>query len=48
MDDNLIGNKRVLKESLLPALIEWRKDKAGMTFHTEASINLADDETSWT
>ncbi|HEX8992066.1 MAG TPA: B12-binding domain-containing radical SAM protein [Anaerolineales bacterium] len=44
VDDNLIGNKRVLKESLLPALIEWRKNKVGMTFHTEASINLADDE----
>jgi radical SAM superfamily enzyme YgiQ (UPF0313 family) len=44
VDDNLIGNKKVLKESLLPALIEWRKDKVGMTFHTEASINLADDE----
>ncbi len=44
VDDNLIGNKRMLKESLLPALIEWRKDKVGMTFHTEASINLADDE----
>ena len=44
VDDNLIGNKRVLKESLLPALIEWRKGKTGMTFHTEASINLADDE----
>lgn len=44
VDDNLIGNKRMLKESLLPALIEWRKGKVGMTFHTEASINLADDE----
>lgn len=44
VDDNLIGNKRVLKESLLPALIEWRKGKTGMTFNTEASINLADDE----
>jgi len=44
VDDNLIGNKRVLKESLLPALIQWRKGKTGMTFHTEASINLADDE----
>jgi radical SAM superfamily enzyme YgiQ (UPF0313 family) len=44
VDDNLIGNKRVLKESLLPALIRWRKGKTGMTFHTEASINLADDE----
>ncbi len=44
VDDNLIGNKRVLKESLLPALIKWRQGKTGMTFHTEASINLADDE----
>ncbi len=44
VDDNFIGNKRHLKESLLPALIEWRKDKIGVTFHTEASINLADDE----
>lgn len=44
VDDNLIGNKRLLKESLLPALIRWRKGKQGMTFHTEASINLADDE----
>ena len=44
VDDNLIGNKRILKESLLPALIKWRKGKVGMTFHTEASINLADDE----
>jgi radical SAM superfamily enzyme YgiQ (UPF0313 family) len=44
VDDNLIGNKKALKESLLPALIEWRKGKIGMTFHTEASINLADDE----
>ncbi len=44
VDDNLIGNKRVLKESLLPALIEWRKGKTGMNFNTEVSINLADDE----
>ena len=44
VDDNLIGNKKALKEDLLPALIEWRKDKEGMTFNTEASINLADDE----
>jgi radical SAM superfamily enzyme YgiQ (UPF0313 family) len=44
VDDNLIGNKRMLKESLLPALIEWRKGKTGLTFNTEASINLADDE----
>ena len=43
VDDNLIGNKKALKEDLLPALIAWRKDKEGMTFNTEASINLADD-----
>jgi radical SAM superfamily enzyme YgiQ (UPF0313 family) len=28
---------------VLPALIEWRKDKIGLAFSTEASINLADD-----
>ena len=27
VDDNFIGNKRALKEQLLPALIHWRKDK---------------------
>ena len=43
VDDNLIGNKRNLKTELLPALIDWRKDKTGMSFNTEASINLADD-----
>jgi radical SAM superfamily enzyme YgiQ (UPF0313 family) len=43
VDDNFIGNKNYLKTALLPAIIEWRKDKKGCVFFTEASINLADD-----
>ncbi len=46
VDDNFIGNKRRVKHELLPALKAWQ-EKHGYPFHffTEASINLADDET---
>ncbi|MFO7786026.1 MAG: B12-binding domain-containing radical SAM protein [Thermodesulfobacteriota bacterium] len=44
VDDNFIGNKNYLKNNLLPALIRWREGKRGIRFHTEASINLADDD----
>lgn len=44
VDDNFIGNKKILKEQILPALIAWRKDKQGCLFLTEVSINLVDDE----
>jgi len=43
VDDNLIGNRKALKEDLLPALIEWQKGK-GMPLQTQVSIDLADDE----
>jgi len=44
VDDNFIGNKRHLKNELLPALIGWRGDKKGFVFNTEVSINLAQDK----
>lgn len=44
VDDNFIGNKRRLREDLLPALVEWqRRSRRPTSFYTEASVNLADD-----
>ncbi len=45
VDDNFLGNKRHLKDDLLPALIVWQAAHPGVPFNTEASIDLADDET---
>lgn len=44
-DDNLIGNKKLLKSELLPALAEWHdKTNPGVYFMTQVTINLADDD----
>jgi radical SAM superfamily enzyme YgiQ (UPF0313 family) len=43
VDDNLIGNRKAIKE-ILRAVIDWqRKKNYSLTFFTEASIDLADD-----
>lgn len=45
VDDNFIGNKKTVKNSLLPAMKNWMEThKFPFTFNTETSINLADDD----
>jgi len=45
VDDNFIGNKKEVKNNLLPGMRSWmRSHNFPFTFNTETSINLADDE----
>jgi radical SAM superfamily enzyme YgiQ (UPF0313 family) len=43
VDDNLIGNKKILKTQLLPALIRWQRGHGHTSFSSQVSMNLADD-----
>ncbi len=45
VDDNFIGNKKILKNDLLPSIIDWMEEKSHpFRFSTEVSINLSDDD----
>lgn len=44
VDDNFIGNRKKLKNDILPAMIAWAEEhNYAFTYGTETSINICDD-----
>ncbi len=44
VDDNFIGNKKIIKNELLPSITKWMKShNHPFSFSAQTSINLADD-----
>lgn len=45
VDDNFIGNRKIIKEKLLPVIKEWMiKHKYPFVYNIQSSINLCDEE----
>lgn len=44
VDDNLMCDRPVLKKELLPAIIRWKRGKRDISFQTQITLNLADDQ----
>jgi radical SAM superfamily enzyme YgiQ (UPF0313 family) len=45
VDDNFVSHKRLVKEEILPALIDWiHARQAPFVFNSQVPINIADDE----
>jgi radical SAM superfamily enzyme YgiQ (UPF0313 family) len=44
VDDNIMGARPTLKNEVLPAIIKWKQGKRGISFHTQITMNLADDQ----